>query len=162
MKKFIVLVLLGLLVLSLIGCNSNPATEGTSSPSTLSSQNKAEDKTQDQPSSQTATQSAVQSDTQSNQQTVQEEKINTAANQSSTSGEQTTAAAITKEKAKSIALNHANLKESAVKGLEAERDFERTTPVFEVEFRQDSNKYEYEIHGETGKILSAEKNDVNI
>ena len=57
-------------------------------------------------------------------------------------------------KAKSIALAHAGLTEAQVKGLRAEYDRDDGRPEYDVEFRVGSMEYEYEIHAETGKILS--------
>ena len=59
--------------------------------------------------------------------------------------------------AKSIALAHAGLTAGQVKGLRAEYDRDDGRPEYEVEFRVGPTEYEYEIHAETGKILSWEK-----
>lgn len=64
---------------------------------------------------------------------------------------------ITADKAKSIALKHAGLKESEVRGLKAERDYDDGVLKYEVEFQKGYTEYDYEIHAETGKILKAEK-----
>ncbi len=66
---------------------------------------------------------------------------------------------ITAEKAKSIALAHAGLKADQVTRLRAEKDRDDGLWVFEVEFRHGGFEYEYEIHAQTGKILSFEKDD---
>ena len=60
-------------------------------------------------------------------------------------------------KAKSIALAHAGLTEAQVKGLRAEYDRDDGRPEYDVEFRVGNMEYEYEIHAETGKILSWDK-----
>lgn len=60
-------------------------------------------------------------------------------------------------KAKSIALAHAGLTEAQVKGLRAEYDRDDGRPEYDVEFRMGNMEYEYEIHAETGKILSWDK-----
>lgn len=60
-------------------------------------------------------------------------------------------------KAKSIALAHAGLTEAQVKGLRAEFDRDDGRPEYDVEFRVGNMEYEYEIHAETGKILSWDK-----
>ena len=44
-------------------------------------------------------------------------------------------------------------------GLRAEKDRDDGLWIFEVEFRQGRLEYEYEIHAQTGKILSWEKDD---
>ena len=66
---------------------------------------------------------------------------------------------ITAEKAKSIALAHAGLKADQVTRLRAEKDRDDGLWVFDVEFRYGGFAYEYEIHAQTGKILSFEKDD---
>ena len=64
---------------------------------------------------------------------------------------------LTKEKAKAIALNHAGLAESQVKGLRADYDGDGRVPEWEVEFYADGMEYDYEIHAETGEIRSWDK-----
>lgn len=64
---------------------------------------------------------------------------------------------ISAAEAKSIALSHAGLTEAQVKGLRAEYDRDDDRPEYDVEFRVGNMEYEYEIHAETGKILSWDK-----
>ena len=64
---------------------------------------------------------------------------------------------LTREKALAIALDHAGLTEAMVTGLRGEYDVDDGVPEWDVEFRRDGWEYEYEIHGETGKILSWDK-----
>jgi uncharacterized membrane protein YkoI len=71
--------------------------------------------------------------------------------------EQPTQTKLSREDAKSIALNHAGLKQSQVKGLEVEYDVDDGVPEYSVEFYADSWEYEYEIHAKTGKILEHHK-----
>lgn len=59
--------------------------------------------------------------------------------------------------AKAIALKHAGLTADQVKGLRAEYDWDDGRPEYEVEFRVGNWEYDYEIHAETGKILSWDK-----
>ena len=66
---------------------------------------------------------------------------------------------IGKEKAKSIALKHAGFSAGDVTGLQVEYDKDDGIPVYEVEFDKGHKEYSYEIHGETGKILSWEIDD---
>ena len=66
---------------------------------------------------------------------------------------------IGKSKAKSIALKHAGFSADEVSGLEVEYDKDDGVPVYEVEFHKGNKEYSYEIHGETGKILSYEIDD---
>ena len=61
------------------------------------------------------------------------------------------------EEAKAIALKHAGLKASQVKGLRAEYDVDDGVPEWEVEFYEGGMEYSYEIHAESGKIRSWDK-----
>ena len=61
------------------------------------------------------------------------------------------------EDAKAIALKHAGLKASQVKGLRAEYDVDDGVPEWEVEFYEGGMEYSYEIHAESGKIRSWDK-----
>ena len=61
------------------------------------------------------------------------------------------------EEAKTIALKHAGLKVSQVKGLRAEYDVDDGVPEWDVEFYADGIEYDYEIHAETGKIRAWDK-----
>ena len=61
------------------------------------------------------------------------------------------------DEAKAIALKHAGLTADQVKGLRAEYDRDDGMPEYEVEFRVGNWEYDYEIHAETGKILSWDK-----
>ena len=64
---------------------------------------------------------------------------------------------VTKEEAISAALAHAGLKRSQVSHLQAELDKDDGRTVYEVDFETATWEYEYEIHAETGKILSWDK-----
>ena len=61
------------------------------------------------------------------------------------------------EEVKAIALKHAGLKASQVKGLRAEYDVDDGVPEWEVEFYEGGMEYSYEIHAESGKICSWDK-----
>ncbi len=61
------------------------------------------------------------------------------------------------EDAKSIALAHAGLTAQAVRGLRAEFDLDDGVPEIDVEFYAGGFEYEYEIHRDTGAILSWER-----
>lgn len=61
------------------------------------------------------------------------------------------------KKAKEIALNHAGVKASEIRGYEFERDYENGQAVYEIGFRVGRYEYEYEINAKTGKILHSEK-----
>ncbi len=60
-------------------------------------------------------------------------------------------------KAGSIALNHANLKESQVREFSCKPDIENGIQVYEVEFSYGRYEYEYEINALSGEIIFAEK-----
>ena len=64
---------------------------------------------------------------------------------------------LTAEEAKAIALAHAGFTAAEVQGLRAEYDVDDGVKMYEVEFRVDGWEYEFEIHAETGKILSWDK-----
>jgi uncharacterized membrane protein YkoI len=57
------------------------------------------------------------------------------------------------EKAKSIALAHANVPESEIHKYEAELDRHGGRAVYEIDFDHARTEYEYEIDAETGEIV---------
>ena len=68
-----------------------------------------------------------------------------------------TAKRITKEEAIAIALADAGFTQDQVTRLRAEFDYDDGRPEYEVDFHQGSYEYDYEIHAETGAILSRDK-----
>lgn len=70
------------------------------------------------------------------------------------SGETASAGLISEEEAKAIALKHAGLSESDVKGLRVTRDRDDGRQEYEVEFREGFAEYDYEINAENGEIIS--------
>ena len=64
---------------------------------------------------------------------------------------------ISREDAIAIALKDAGLTKDQVTGLRAEFEYDDAQPEYHVEFRYDGREYDYEIHAETGKILSRDK-----
>lgn len=60
---------------------------------------------------------------------------------------------IGKEKAKEIALNHANLSESNISSCEVQLDYEMGMMVYEVEFYSNGMEYDYDINALTGDVL---------
>ena len=64
---------------------------------------------------------------------------------------------ITLEKAREIALAWANVRAEDAVFEEREFDHDDGVPVFELEFIANGNKYEYDIHAITGKVLQAEQ-----
>lgn len=67
------------------------------------------------------------------------------------------ASRITKEEAIDIALKDAGFTKDQVTRLRAEFDYDDGRPEYEVDFHQDRYEYNYEIHAESGKILSRDK-----
>lgn len=64
---------------------------------------------------------------------------------------------LTQQQAKEIALEHVQLTEDQVSGLRVHYDYDDGVPEYDVEFHCDGTEYEFEIHAQTGKILSFEK-----
>ena len=64
-------------------------------------------------------------------------------------------------KAKSIALTHAGVSESAAYDMEVEPDEAHGVPVYEISFKSGGMEYDYDIHAVTGEILKheAERDD---
>ena len=67
------------------------------------------------------------------------------------------ASRITKEEAIDIALKDAGFTKDQVTRLRAEFDYDDGRPEYEVDFHQDCYEYDYEIHAESGKLLSKDK-----
>ncbi|MCD7893666.1 MAG: PepSY domain-containing protein [Erysipelotrichaceae bacterium] len=63
---------------------------------------------------------------------------------------------IGQDKAKSIALEHANVSESDISEYEIEMDYEDGTMVYEIEFKVNGIKYEYEINAYDGTLINDE------
>ena len=66
---------------------------------------------------------------------------------------------LTLEEAQNIALKHAGFAADQVTALHAEYEIEHGVPLYDVEFRHGYWEYDYEIHGDTGEILSYSKDD---
>lgn len=64
--------------------------------------------------------------------------------------------AITKDKAKSIALQDAGVKESDTEFLWVKEDYDDGRAIYEVEFYANGTEYDYDIEKSTGKILSSD------
>lgn len=74
-------------------------------------------------------------------------------------GGTTAAPTVSQDNATAIALDHAGLTADAVEGLRVEYEVDDGIPRYEIEFRQGATEYDYDIHAETGQILSYDKND---
>ena len=66
---------------------------------------------------------------------------------------------ISSAEAQAIALNHAGLTADQVSYLRAEFDIDDQIHQYEIKFQAGHWEYEYEIHSETGKIMSFDKDD---
>lgn len=64
---------------------------------------------------------------------------------------------IGKNKAKEIAFNNANIKESQAKNIEIQFDYDDGIMTYEVEFRVGNAEYDYEINAVSGKIIKSNK-----
>ena len=64
---------------------------------------------------------------------------------------------ISKDQATAIALEDAGFTADQVTRLRAEFDYDDGRPEYEVEFHQGGYEYDYEIHAESGKIISRDK-----
>ena len=64
---------------------------------------------------------------------------------------------IGKEKAKSIALEHASVEEKDTMGVDIDFDIEEGILVYEVDFETNKYEFEYDINASTGEIVNTEK-----
>ena len=64
---------------------------------------------------------------------------------------------VTKEKAEQIALDHLGLFKNQVTRLHTEYEIDDGMGHYDVQFRSGDWDYEFEIHAETGKILSCDR-----
>ena len=71
----------------------------------------------------------------------------------------TTTTRLTTEEAQAIVLEHAGFAAEDVQWLRTEFEMDDLVPQYEVQFRQGGLEYEYEVHGETGEILSMDVDD---
>lgn len=69
------------------------------------------------------------------------------------------AAPLTPEEAEAIALDHAGLAAEQVQHLRAEFEIDDRIPQYDIDFREGPWEYEYEIHAETGAVLSFDRDD---
>lgn len=73
------------------------------------------------------------------------------AQQNSTTSE----AKITKERAKEIALEHANIKETDITDYEIDLDNEDGKLVYEISFELNGKEYDYDVDATTGKVSNS-------
>ena len=66
---------------------------------------------------------------------------------------------LTAEEAQAIALQHAGFTADQVRFLRTEPELRDRVPHYDVEFTEGRWEYDYEIHAETGEILSFQKDD---
>ena len=78
-------------------------------------------------------------------------------NQNTNTNSNTSSNKISADKAKKIALNHANLTSNQVSYVQVEADFDDYTPSYDVEFYHNNVEYSYEINANNGNIISFEK-----
>ena len=64
---------------------------------------------------------------------------------------------VTKEQAEQIALDHLGLSKNQATRLHTEYEIDNGTGHYDVQFRSGDWDYEFEIHAETGKILSCDR-----
>lgn len=64
--------------------------------------------------------------------------------------------ALTAEEARDIALKHAGFTADQVSHLRTEYEIDHGVAQYEVEFRHGIREYDYEIHADTGEVLSFE------
>ena len=64
---------------------------------------------------------------------------------------------ITREQAENIALTYAGFTADQVTRLRTEFEWDDGVPQYDVQFYEGDWEYEFEIHGQTGKILSFDK-----
>ncbi|WP_297134874.1 PepSY domain-containing protein [Terrisporobacter sp.] len=70
---------------------------------------------------------------------------------------QKTESKITIEKAKDIALKHANLTNDKVTFIKAEEGIDNGVKKYDIEFYSDKTEYDYEINADTGEIIEYDK-----
>lgn len=66
-------------------------------------------------------------------------------------------AALSREQAESIALEYVQLEAGTVSRLRTEYEVDDGVPQYDVQFYDGAWEYEFEIHAETGQILSFDK-----
>ena len=102
------------------------------------------------------TSSSSQTDTSSSTPSSEATKADTNPASSQATQPNSTSSAITKDKAKSIALQDAGVKESDTQFLWVKEDYEDGRAVYDVEFYANGTEYDYEIEKSSGRILNSD------
>ena len=102
------------------------------------------------------TSSSSQTDTSSSTPSSEATKADTNSASSQATQPNSTSSAITKDKAKSIALQDAGVKESDTQFLWVKEDYEDGRAVYDVEFYANGTEYDYEIEKSSGRILNSD------
>jgi len=97
----------------------------------------------------------TQSATTKKEKTASSKKSSTDTSSENTSSK--SSSTISKSKAKSIALNHAEIKSKDITHYRIELDYDDGISKYEISFYVNGKEYEYDINAKTGKILSYEK-----
>lgn len=66
---------------------------------------------------------------------------------------------LTLEEARDIALKHAGFTADQVTALHTKYEIEHGIPQYDVEFHHENREYDYEIHADSGEILSFSKEE---
>lgn len=82
---------------------------------------------------------------------------NSAAVTDTPTGPNENTAQISPEKAREIALNHAGFTADQVERLRTEYEIDDRVPQYDVEFHVNGVEYEFEIHAESGDIISYDR-----
>ena len=69
--------------------------------------------------------------------------------------------ALTEDQAVQIALDHSGFTADQISRLRVEHEIDDRIPQYDIEFHQGDWEYEFEIHGQTGQILSFDKDHKN-
>ena len=69
--------------------------------------------------------------------------------------------ALTEDQAVQIALDHSGFTADQITRLRVEYEIDDRIPQYDIEFHQGDWEYEFEIHGQTGQILSFDKDHKN-
>ena len=80
--------------------------------------------------------------------------------QYNTSNNNNTSGKITAEKAKEIALKHANLSKNQVSNISVHLEYDDGIQVYDVDFYANNLEYSYEINAKNGAIISHDTDSI--